>query len=63
MLTGLLTGQKAGQRYQEAGEWRGQEKTKGLRETHGDDGHIPYLDYGDGFMGVNPCQKSQNCAL
>ena len=34
-----------------------EEMIKGLRVTHGDDGHIHYLDYGGGFMGVKPFQK------
>ena len=34
--------------------------TKGHRETYEGDGHVHYLAYGNGFMGVDLCQKLQN---
>lgn len=31
-------------------------RAKGHKETLGGDGHVNYLDYGDGFIGVYICQ-------
>lgn len=37
--------------------------TKWQEETFGSDGHVHFLDYGDGFMTVNICQNLSRCTL
>lgn len=35
--------------------------TKRHEKTSGSDGHVHFLDYGDGFMSVNICQNLSRC--